>query len=118
MPSIDVTTFLTMIYTMIDDWYQREAAPHKPVRPGPKPGVSDSEVLTLVLLREWLGTRSEALFLALVARQWRGFFPRLIGQSSFNRRERDLWCVLSVLAPLAGQWVSALQAAPAFRITD
>jgi hypothetical protein len=118
MPSIDVTTFLTMIYTMIDDWYQLEAAPHKPVRPGPKPCLSDSEVVTLALLREWLGTRSEALFLALVARHWHGFFPRLIGQSSFNRRERDLWGVLSVLAPLAGRWVSALQEANACRIVD
>jgi hypothetical protein len=118
MTSIDVDTFLTTIYTKIDDWYQQEIAAHKPLRPGPAVTLSDSEVLTLAILREWLGGRSEARFLALVRRQWQDYLPHLLCQSSFNRRVRDLWAVLCVLTPLAGQWVQALQAASAYRVTD
>jgi hypothetical protein len=118
MTGIDVNTFLTMMYTMIDDWYQQAMAGRKPVRPGPEPVVSDSDVLTLAILREWLGCRSEEQFLAVVTQHWQRYFPRLVCQSSFNRRVRDLWGVLAVLAPLAGQWVTVLQDGSAYRVTD
>ena len=119
MPSIDVNTFLTTMYCKIDDWYQAEMAVQKPVRPGPEPEVSDSEVLTLALLREWLDEPvSEAGFLALVAQHWRRYFPRLLGQSSFNRRVRDLWGVLCVLAPVVGCWLRTLQPPSAYAVAD
>ena len=118
MTGIDVNTFLTMIYTMIDDWYQQEIAAQKPVRPGQDPVVSDREVLTLTILREWLGCTSEEHFLAVVTQHGQGYVPRVRCQSSFNRRVRDLWGVLVVWAPLAGQWVTALQDVSAYRVAD
>lgn len=86
---VDCDTFLVTVYTLIDDWYQQFAALAKPVRRGHRPEVSDSEVLTLHLCQQWLGW-SDRLFLAYVNRHWRGYFPRLLDQSSYNRRTRDL----------------------------
>ena len=55
---MDLDTFLVALYTIVDDLYQQHAAPAKPVRPGPPPTVSDSEVLTLALCAQWRGARS------------------------------------------------------------
>jgi hypothetical protein len=60
-------------------------------RPGPAPGCSDAELLTIAVVRHLLGRRSEAGFLAEVARDWAHLFPCLPHQSEANRRIRWLW---------------------------
>jgi Transposase DDE domain len=62
-----------------------------PARPGPEPACSDAELLTIALVRHLLGRRSEAGFLAEVARDWAHLFPVLPHQSEANRRIRWLW---------------------------
>jgi hypothetical protein len=115
---LDVNTFLTTLYTMIDDWFQAEIAASKPVRPGPQPEMSDSEVLTLTVLAQWQQDRSERHFLRYVARQWRGYFPRLLSQSAFNRRVRDLWGVLCLLGPALEHVAHLLLGSSAYDVTD
>jgi Transposase DDE domain len=61
-----------------------------PARPGPEPACSDTELLTVAMVRHLLGRRSEAGFLAEVARDWAHLFPRLPHQSEANRRIRWL----------------------------
>lgn len=62
-----------------------------PDRPGPAPACTDAELLTVAVVRHLLGRRSEAGFLAEVARDWAHLFPRLPHQSEANRRIRWLW---------------------------
>ena len=78
---------------------RRSVGPHKPRRPGKKPELSDSEVLTLALLAQWQSDRSEHAFGRYAAKHWRSYFPRLLSQSQFNRRVRDLCGVLCRLGP-------------------
>jgi hypothetical protein len=97
----DVDTFLTTVYCLIDDLYRQHVAPiraHLPGRPGE---LSDSEVLTLMVLSQWQSNGSERQFVAWAAKHWRGYFPRLLSQSAFNRRARQLY---GVLAQLSG-WI-------------
>jgi Transposase DDE domain len=61
-----------------------------PPRPGPAPGCSDAELLTIVMVRHLLRRRSEAGFLAEVAGDWPHLFPCLPHQSEANRRTRWL----------------------------
>jgi hypothetical protein len=96
---IDLDTFLVTVYCVVDDLYRERFAPHKPGRPGKKVALADSEALTLMLLAQWQGRRSEAAFVRYAAAHWRGYFPRLLSQSAFNRRARDLWGVLCALGP-------------------
>lgn len=94
-------TFLTTVYTLIDDWYQADAARAKPRRRGHQPEMSDSEILTLQLCQQWLGW-SERLFLAYVERHWSAYFPRRLTQSSYNRRTRDVaGCSVALIGYLA-----------------
>jgi len=60
-------------------------------RPGPAPACTDAELLAVALVRHLLGRRSEAGFLAEVARDWAHLFPRLPHQSEANRRIRWPW---------------------------
>src|SRR4051812_4912542 len=96
--SIDQDTVLTTVYVIVDTLYQELIAADKPLRRGHRPEMSDSEVLTLTLLGQWVGT-SERHLLRHARTHWSGYFPRLLSQSAFNRRARDLAGVLVHLIP-------------------
>jgi hypothetical protein len=86
---MDVDTFLTAVYTGVDDLYRAYFAARKPRRRGHQAELSDSEVLTLLLIAQWFG-RSEAALLRYARQHWTAYFPRLLSQSACNRRTCDL----------------------------
>ena len=94
---LDLDTFLTALYTIVDDSYKLHFVRHKPNQPGRWPEVSDSEVLTLMLCAQWMG-KSERRFLRYVSEHWRSYFPRMLSQGAFNRRSRDLAGVVIALS--------------------
>lgn len=100
---LDPATLVTGLYCIVDDLYQQDYAALKPVRPGRRPELSDSEVLTLALLAQWRQDRSERAFLDYARRHLRPYFPRLLHQSAFNRRVRDLMGVLCAMGPAIRQ---------------
>jgi IS5 family transposase len=77
------------VYALIDDLVAARIIAIPP-RPGPAPSCSDAELLAIVQVRHVLGRRSEAGFLAEVARDWAHLFPRLPHQSEASRRIRWL----------------------------
>ena len=87
LPTEDLFVY---VYVVVDDAIAAGAIAI-PSRPGPVPGCSDGELLAIALVRHLLGRRSEAGFLAEVARDWGQLFPVLPHQSEFNRRSRWLW---------------------------
>lgn len=112
---VDVETFLVAVYTLIDDLYQAHLAPVKPRRRGRRPALSDSEVLTLLVLGQWLGN-SERGLLRHAQAYWRSYFPRLLSQSAFNRRARDLGSTCAGLLPLVACELGAPRAA--YQVAD
>lgn len=109
--TIDLATFLVAVYTCIDTVYHDTIAPHKPVRRGRRPVLSDSEVLTLMLIAQWRGS-SERDLLRWADRELRWAFPRLLSQSAFNRRVRDLGPVFARLMVELAAAVRPLPDAP------
>lgn len=109
--TIDLATFLVAVYTCIDELYHDHIACHKPRRRGPKPVLSDSEVLTLMLIAQWRGS-SERDLLRWVDRHVRWAFPRLLSQSAFNRRVRDLGPVFARLMVLLADEIRRLPDVP------
>jgi hypothetical protein len=87
LPTEDLFVY---VYVLIDDLITAGSIA-VPSRPGPAPGCSDAELLAIATTRHVLGRRSEAGFLAEVARDWAHLFPRLPHQSEANRRIRWLW---------------------------
>jgi hypothetical protein len=114
----DLATFLATVYCTIDELYVERFGPHKPVRPGAPPEASDSEVLTLLVLAHWQPDRSERRFVAYVGRHWRAYFPRVLSQSAFNRRARDLAPVLAALGPAVATRVVATWPGAHYEVVD
>ncbi len=107
---LDFDTFLVALYTLVDDLYRANFAPCKPRRPGPRPQLSDSEVLTIAICGQYFGPSERAL-IRYASRHWRGYFPKLLSQSQTNRRVHDLTGVLVHLIPLVGEGLQAELAA-------
>jgi hypothetical protein len=117
--TLDLDTFLTVVYCTVDTLYQAHFAATKPLRPGNAPELSDSEVLTLALLAQWHPSRSERAVGRYAAKHWRAYFPRLLDQSAFNRRVRDLQGVLAALGPCVAVDVAhALQLRVPYQVLD
>ncbi len=87
LPTEDLFVY---VYVLVDDAISAGAIAIA-ARPGPAPACSDAELLAIAVVRHLLGRRSEAGFLAEVARDWAYLFPRLPHQSQANRRIRWLW---------------------------
>jgi hypothetical protein len=90
MTSITVSDLLTIIFVLVDDWYQTHGKRYLKGKPGAKPEFSDSEVITLLLAMDFIPFPSETQFLGFMRANYLVLFPRLIDQSQFNRRARAL----------------------------
>src|SRR5512142_107897 len=99
LPTEDLFVY---VYVLIDDLITAGVITIPP-RPGPVPACSDAGLLAVALVRHLLGRRSEAGFLAEVARDGAHLFPVLPHQSEANRRIRWLRGRVRTTAPLLGR---------------
>jgi hypothetical protein len=83
---LDVDTFLTTLYVMVDDFCHSQP-PKK--RPGPEASLSRSEVLTLAVFARWSRFNSERDFYRYADSKLRNAFPTLPDRSQFNRSVRS-----------------------------
>jgi hypothetical protein len=93
---LDVDTFLTTLYVMVDDFCQ--SRPQKVRRPGPEASLSDSEVVTLAVFARFSRFASERDFHRYAESNLRGAFPTLPDRSQFNRHVRSLARLLEEVA--------------------
>jgi hypothetical protein len=83
---LDVDTFLTTLYVMVDDFCHSHP-PKK--RPGPEAALSASEVLTLTIFAQWSRFASERDFYRYAQTNLRDAFPTLPSRPQFNRLLRS-----------------------------
>jgi hypothetical protein len=83
---LDVDTFLTALYVIVDDFCQS----HRPQqrRPGPEASLSEGEVIALSIFARWSRFASERDFYRYAQSHLRGAFPTLPDRSQFNRLVR------------------------------
>ncbi len=85
---IDLDTFLTTLYVMVDDFCQSLLA-QEPQKPGPLASLQRSEVITLALFGQWIQFPSERAFYRYAEHHLRAAFPQLPDRSQFNRLLRQ-----------------------------
>jgi hypothetical protein len=90
MTSITFPDLLTIIFVLVDDWYQAHGRKLLSGKPGAKPEFSDSEVMTLMIAQDYLPFPGETQYLGFIRAHYRSLFPKLLDQSQFNRRARAL----------------------------
>lgn len=97
MTSITIPDLLTIIYVLVDDWYQQFGVKYLAGKAGKKPTFTDSEVITLVLAQDYIPYPSETQYIGFIRANYLDLFPKLIDQSQFNRRARNLYRLIEEL---------------------
>lgn len=83
---LDVDTFLTALYVMVDDF--RQSRSRKEQHPGPDASLNPSEIVTLAIFARWSRFTSERDFYRYASSRLRDAFPTLPNRSQFNRAVR------------------------------
>jgi hypothetical protein len=97
MNSIDFESLLVIVFVLVDDWYQLEKKPTKVKSPGVKPEMSNSEIMTLALMMDYLPFPGETQFIGFIRANYGKWFPNLLERSQFNRRLRKLGDDIEIL---------------------
>jgi hypothetical protein len=93
----DFADFCLHVYVLIDDlWPHLAPLCH---RPGPAPGCSDSELLTMALVGECMGWHQDTVWVSEWNRQ-RALFPRQPSRTRWVRRREQLLPVVHALRRL------------------
>jgi hypothetical protein len=106
---MDLDTFLTTVYVVIDDWYSAEMATQMQRHAGPALKMSDSEVLTLAIAGQWragVPWQSERGLVRYMQAHGLGWFPQMLARSAFNERVRQLCLALVALQQYLATQVS------------
>lgn len=90
MTSVSIETVALIVYVMTDDWYQQNSQRYLAGKPGEKPTFSDSEVMTLLILQDFIPFPGENQFIGYIRANYLHLFPKLVDQSQFNRRAKGL----------------------------
>ena len=93
---VDVDTFLTTLYVMVDDFCQ--SRPQSERRPGPDASLSPSEIVTLAIFARWARFTSERDFYRYASARLIDAFPTLPDRSQFNRSVRHSLGLLEEIA--------------------
>ena len=90
MESISIVELLLVMYVIIDDWYLIEGQAILKGKAGQKPRFTDSEVITLMLAQDFIPYPGENQYIGYIKANYLELFPKLITQSQYNRRARNL----------------------------
>ena len=94
---IDTETLITLVYFIVNNWYLAKGHKYLKGKPGRKPDFTDSEMITFMILKEFLQFKAERKFLGFMNGNYSDMFPDIVDQSQYNRRSRSLRLILNEL---------------------
>ena len=103
---MDLDTFVTVLYCLIDDWYKANANMFEARVLGRPQRMSDAEILTIVIAGQWrvgVPWQSERGLVRYMLKHGLKWFPTMLRHSQFNRRARQVWQALVLLQQDMGQ---------------
>ena len=92
---MDLDTFITMVFCEVDDMLPGLPGGRRLRSRGPDPTLSDSEVLTIEMVGEFLGLDQDKVIFDYFRRHYSHFFPALlqIHRTTFTRQAANLWAL-------------------------
>ncbi len=100
---MDITTYLISAYCLVDDWLKGKRIRQR----GPQPQLSDSEVLTMEIVGEFLGIDTDLDLYTFFRRHFGEWFPTLlqVDRTTFTRQAANLWVIKEQLFVNLSQFV-------------
>ena len=90
-----IDDLIITVYCIIDEMYQDIVKDVKLRKRGPVPSLRDTEVLTMLVVGEYLGLGDDKNIWSYFSRHWLGWFPELGCRTSFIRQSANLLGVYS-----------------------
>lgn len=87
----DIEAFIIAVYLCVAEHLETLLAQHPPRQKGFAPSLSDSEVVTLEIIGEFLGYHSDSDIWRYFRRHWLSWFPQLRCRTTFVRQAANLW---------------------------
>ena len=103
---MDLDTFVTVLYCLIDDWYKANVNMVESRGLGRPQQMSDAEILTIVIAGQWrvgVPWQSERGLVRYLMNHGLKWFPTMLRHSQFNRRARQVWQALVLFQQDMGQ---------------
>ena len=82
MTRIDIETLLTIIFVLIDAWYQEKGEHLLAGKTGHKPEFGDSEMMILMVVEDYVPYPAETPYLGYIRANHGGLFPKPLDQSA------------------------------------
>lgn len=76
MTSIPLTDLFIIVYVLVDDWYRLKGKKYLQGKPGAKPEFTDSEVITLMLMQDFIPYPSETQYIEFLRANYLALFPK------------------------------------------
>lgn len=110
---MDLSTFIVAVFCLIDDQLEERRIRSR----GPAPKLSDSEVLTIEIVGEFLGLDTDKGIYLFFRRHYREWFPTLgeVHRTTFCRQAANLW---KIKEHLWQEFLSLAPHDPTFAICD
>src|SRR3712207_1818928 len=92
---MDLSTFIAAVFCLIDDRLKERRIRSR----GPTPTLSDSEVITIEIVGEFLGLDEDKKLFTYFRRHYAHFFPNLrdVHRTTFSRQAANLWKIKECL---------------------
>jgi hypothetical protein len=90
---MDLDTLIITVFCLIDDTLLQLCPDRRVRQRGPRPRLSDAEVLTIEIVGEYLEIDRERALLDYFRRHWSHYFPllRSVHRTTFTRQAANLW---------------------------
>lgn len=110
--------FIIAVYCLVDETLKKLAGEQKLRQRGFKPSLSDSEMITMEVIAEFLGIDTDKGAWEYFSNHWRDWFPTLGSRANFAKHAANLWNVTQQiqkeLAKQLGAFSDALHVSDGF----
>lgn len=110
--------FIISAYCLVDDVLKKSLKDQKLRKRGFKPSLSDSEMITMEVVAEFLGIDTDKGAWEYFCNHWKEWFPKIGSRANFAKHAANLWCVTQQvqkeLAKQLGAFSDALHMADGF----
>jgi len=92
---VNLDTLIIAVFCLVDDTLLQLFGKQRLRERGPRPRLSDAEVLTIEIVGEYLGLDQERSLVDYFRRHWSHYFPQLreVHRTTFTRQAANLWKV-------------------------
>lgn len=106
---LTMSDFIVVVYCVVAEVFEVVVGQQRLRRRGPMPALTDSEVITMEIVGEFLGYDTDKGIWEYFHRHWQAWFPALGSRSQFARQASDLWRIKQLIQQSLARQLGALE---------